>query len=326
MAVVGGGNSAAEESLFLTKFADRVTLLVRGEALKASQVIQEKVLSHDQIDVRFHTEVDAFEGAESKLHTVKVRDNRSDTTEDLGVPGAFIFIGLDPTTAFLEGSGVRLDERGFIVTGHVLVHGTPGEPEPPILGTSVPGIFAAGDVASFPSQALGRLRVEHENAAIATGHHAGLAMAGKPQPYAELPFFYSDLFDLGYEAVGRLDSRLDIAEDWVVPNRQGVVYYLDDGHVRGVLLWMPDMGETGETIFARRGRVGSGAGGIELRLEIDEHVVRGVAAAAIQTQIATGSECAQERYAAVGDRFRCLPAKPALKDRQLGKGALHLRL
>jgi hypothetical protein len=62
-------------------------------------------------------------------------------------------------------------------------------------------------------------------------------MAGKPEPYTELPFFYSDLFDLGYEAVGTLDSRLDIAEDWITPNREGVVYYLDDGRVRGVLLW-----------------------------------------------------------------------------------------
>jgi 3-phenylpropionate/trans-cinnamate dioxygenase ferredoxin reductase subunit len=131
-------------------------------------------------------------------------------------------LGIVPDTTLAEAVGAVVDDGIHVDES---------------LRTSVPDVFAAGDVASFPSQALGRLRVEHENAAIATGHHAGLAMAGQPQPYAELPFFYSDLFDLGYEAVGRLDSRLDIAEDWVVPNRQGVVYYLDDGRVRGVLLW-----------------------------------------------------------------------------------------
>jgi len=166
VAVVGGGNSAAEESLFLTQFADRVTLLVRGEALKASQVIQEKVLSHDRIDVRFHTEVDAFEGAESKLHTVKVRDNRNGASEDLKVPGAFIFIGLDPNTAFVEGSGVRLDERGFIVTGHALVHGASADPKPPILGTSVPGIFAAGDVRATSTKQVASAAGEGAAAAL----------------------------------------------------------------------------------------------------------------------------------------------------------------
>ena len=62
-------------------------------------------------------------------------------------------------------------------------------------------------------------------------------MAGAAEPYSHLPFFYSDLFDLGYEAVGVLDSRLETVEQWVTPFREGVVYYLDAGRVRGVLLW-----------------------------------------------------------------------------------------
>jgi hypothetical protein len=62
-------------------------------------------------------------------------------------------------------------------------------------------------------------------------------MAGEEKPYHHLPMFYSDLFDLGYEAVGDLDSRLETFEDWEEPNRKGVVYYLKDGRVRGVLLW-----------------------------------------------------------------------------------------
>src|SRR5438309_6540474 len=69
------------------------------------------------------------------------------------------------------------------------------------------------------------------------GRAAGRAMAGDPEPYHHLPFFYSDLFDLGYEAVGDLDTRLEMVADWKEPYRQGVVYYLQDGRVRGVLLW-----------------------------------------------------------------------------------------
>ena len=69
------------------------------------------------------------------------------------------------------------------------------------------------------------------------GRLAGRAMAGAPEPYDHLPFFYSDLFDLGYEAVGDLDPRLDTVADWAEPFREGVVYYLAEGRVRGVLLW-----------------------------------------------------------------------------------------
>ena len=106
------------------------------------------------------------------------------------------------------------------------------------LRTGRPEIFAAGDVASFYNPALGkRIRVEHEDNAIAMGRQAGRNMAGAAEPYHHLPFFYSDLFELGYEAVGELDSRLETVADWQEPYRKGVVYYLRDGRVRGVLLW-----------------------------------------------------------------------------------------
>jgi NADPH-dependent 2,4-dienoyl-CoA reductase/sulfur reductase-like enzyme len=106
------------------------------------------------------------------------------------------------------------------------------------LRSSDPDIWAAGDVANFHNAALDlRQRVEHESAAVGMGHHAGLAMTGSDEVYTDFPFFYSDLFDLGYEAVGLLDDRLDVVEDWTQPYREGVVYYLDNGRVRGVLLW-----------------------------------------------------------------------------------------
>ena len=88
--------------------------------------------------------------------------------------------------------------------------------------TGIRDVFAAGDVANFPVPALGRrLRVEHEDHANTHGRVVGANMAGAGMPYDHLPFFYSDMFDLGYEAVGELDPRLDTMERWDVPNRKG---------------------------------------------------------------------------------------------------------
>lgn len=151
VAVIGGGNSATEESLLLTKFADRVTMLVRGDHFTASQVIQESVLNDPKIDVQWQTEVEEFEGAESKLTHLKLKNNQSGEHSELDVDGAFIFIGLDPNTAFLKDTNMRLDDWGFVITGHDLVHdgNRPAGYEtrdPAVLETSIPGIFAAGDV------------------------------------------------------------------------------------------------------------------------------------------------------------------------------------
>ncbi|UCD53104.1 MAG: hypothetical protein JSW27_10765 [Phycisphaerales bacterium] len=82
-----------------------------------------------------------------------------------------------------------------------------------------------------------RLRIEHEDNANTMGRRAGRNVVGANEPYHYLPYFYSDLFDLGYEAVGELDSRLETVTDWPEPYQKGVVYYLQDGRVRGVLLW-----------------------------------------------------------------------------------------
>lgn len=151
VAVVGGGNSAAEESLLLTKFADRVTILVRGDQFKASQVIQESVLGDPKIEVQWHTTVEGFVGAKSKLTHLQLKNNQSGAQHELAVDGAFIFIGLDPNTAFLADAPIRRDPWGFLITGHDLVHDG-NRPtgyerrDPALLETSMPGIFAAGDV------------------------------------------------------------------------------------------------------------------------------------------------------------------------------------
>ena len=171
VAVVGGGNSATEESLFLTKFAEHVTILVRGDKFRATQVIQDNVLPHPKITVRWHTEVKEFLGAGSKLKALRVWNKKSGSEETLPVDGAFIFIGLTPNTAFLEGSGIRLNRWGFVVTGRELIHdgkrpvGYEGR-DPHLLETSVPGVFAAGDVRDGSTKQVASAAGEGASAAL----------------------------------------------------------------------------------------------------------------------------------------------------------------
>ncbi len=176
VAVVGGGNSAAEESLLLTKFADKVTILVRKGEFQASRVVQDSVMENPKIQVRWRTDVQAFHGAQSKLTSVTLLDNRSGATEEMAVDGAFIFIGQDPNTGFLHGSGVHLNPWGFIATGHDLIHdpvylaarpaGDAVFHEPVTLESSVPGIFAAGDVRSGSTKQVASAAGEGATAAL----------------------------------------------------------------------------------------------------------------------------------------------------------------
>jgi NADPH-dependent 2,4-dienoyl-CoA reductase/sulfur reductase-like enzyme len=132
-------------------------------------------------------------------------------------------LGIVPNVALAEQAGLTVD-NGIVVDEHLCA------------GPAT--IFAAGDVARFHNPALGRrMRVEHEDNANTMGKAAGRNMAGAGERYDHLPFFYSDLFELGYEAVGDVDARHETVADWKDPFREGVVYYLDGGRVRGVLLW-----------------------------------------------------------------------------------------
>ncbi len=171
VAVIGGGNSAAEESLFLVKFVEKVTLLVRGDKLSASQVIQEKALNHPQIEVRFQTEVTKFSGAGGKLKAVEVKNRQTGQSETIHPSGVFVFIGLTPNTAILEGTQIQRNPWGFIVTGHDLVHGRQKFPgfdgrEPMFLETSVPGIFAAGDARQGSTKQVASAAGEGATAAL----------------------------------------------------------------------------------------------------------------------------------------------------------------
>ncbi len=141
----------------------------------------------------------------------------------LTVAGVVAGIGIQPAVELAQGAGLTVQD-GIQVDEY--------------LRTSHPDIHAAGDVANFFNPALGRrLRVEHEDNANTMGRLAGRNMAGAREPYHHLPAFYSDLFELGYEAVGDLDPRLEVVEDWKEPFREGTLYYLKEGRVRGVLLW-----------------------------------------------------------------------------------------
>jgi len=169
--VVGGGNSATEESLLLTKFADQVTILVRGDKFKASAVIQEKVLSHPKIKVHWNTEVNEFIGQESKLTELKLLNNRTGENEILATDGAFIFIGLDPNTGFLAESRITLDPWGFVTTGHALLHSGQRPQgfesrDPYLLETNVPGVFAAGDVRDASTKQVVSAAGEGSTAAL----------------------------------------------------------------------------------------------------------------------------------------------------------------
>ena len=132
-------------------------------------------------------------------------------------------IGIEPEVGLAKSLGLKID-NGIVVDEQ--------------LRAAPPDIFAAGDIANFYSPALDmRRRVEHEDNANTMGAMAGRNMAGASEKYEHLPYFYSDLFDLGYEAVGEFGAGMDIVEDWKELFRQGVVYYLKAGRVRGVLLW-----------------------------------------------------------------------------------------
>ena len=144
--VIGGGNSAVEEGLHLTSFADKVTMLVRGDRLTASRVAMEKVNEpNSRVEIKYHTVVEALEGQDSKLKTVKFRNQITGEAAELHPAAAFVFIGQMPNAEFLRGYA-ELDSYGFVMTGHDIAHGKELEKEPLPFETSVPGIFVAGDV------------------------------------------------------------------------------------------------------------------------------------------------------------------------------------
>jgi len=138
--VLGGGNSALEEALFLATLAEHVTILTRGD-LRASELVVDKVRNHKRITVRTGVDLDAFEARDGRLGTVLAHERASGEAIRLEPAAAFVFVGLDPNTAFLRGA-VDLDDRGFVRTDDRY-------------RTSLDGLFAAGDVRAGSTKQVG---------------------------------------------------------------------------------------------------------------------------------------------------------------------------
>ena len=151
MLVVGGGNSGVEEGLFLTKFANKVTVLERNDRLRASQVLREKAANHPQMNARTNTVVEEFKG-NRKLSSVVVKDVNSGKTEELASEAVFVFIGLDPNTEFVR-SVIELDQWGFVKTSDTLE-------------TSMKGVFAAGDARAGSTKQVAAAVGEGATAAL----------------------------------------------------------------------------------------------------------------------------------------------------------------
>lgn len=221
--VIGGGFIGSEIAAALAMIGKKVVMVFLEEAIGAA--IYPSELAHFLNDYYRQKGVevipgDGVAGLEStgQRLVVQTRSGRS-----FSVDGVVAGLGIRPNVELAQQAGLQV-ENGVIVNDQLL--------------TSTPDIYAAGDVANFFHSTLGkRVRVEHEDNAVHMGKLAGRNMAGAQEIYTHAPMFYSDLFDLGYEAVGELSSRLETVMDWKEPFQKGVIYYLEAGKVRGVLLW-----------------------------------------------------------------------------------------
>lgn len=221
--VIGGGFIGSEIAAALKMAGRKVTMVFPEETIGANVFPNDLAYYLNDYYRQQGVEVVANDvivslGKNGNGLTVQTRTGRV-----LEVDGVVAGIGIHPNLELAKASGLQVD-NGIIVDEH--------------LQTSALDVYAAGDVANFQHAALGRrLRVEHEDNAIHMGKLAGRNMAGANDSYTHIPMFYSDLFDVGYEAVGDINSKLQTVEDWQEPFKKGVIYYLDQERVRGVLLW-----------------------------------------------------------------------------------------
>ena len=223
--VIGGGFIGSEIAAALAMNGCSVSLLFPERGIGARLFPEE--LSAFVSEYYRSQGVDVLEGEMVSDIALDGDVYRVGTQSGKSVEGDAVVAGLGivPRTDLAEAAGLPVDD-GILVNALGEVEGHEA-------------VFAAGDVARFPVPVLGGpRRVEHEDHANTHGRSVGANMAGANTPYEHLPFFYSDLFDLGYEAVGDLDSRQKTLVEWAEPNRKGVVCYVDDaGRPKGFLLW-----------------------------------------------------------------------------------------
>lgn len=221
--VIGGGFIGSEIAAALAMTNKRVTMVFPenglGSRVYPAPLVEFLNSYYREKGITLHTS--------QTVKSVRTEGGKTIVTTgdgtELSADGVVAGLGIQPNTELPAEAGLKVD-NGVVVDE--------------LLRTSDQDIYAAGDVANFYNAFLDkRMRVEHEDNASTMGEIAGRNMAGESNAYLHLPFFYSDLFDLGYEAVGELDSSLDVIEDWKEPFRKGVIYYLREGRLRGVLLW-----------------------------------------------------------------------------------------
>jgi NADPH-dependent 2,4-dienoyl-CoA reductase/sulfur reductase-like enzyme len=220
-AVIGGGFIGSEIAAALASNGCDVTIVFPDHGIGARLFPPElSSFVNDYFRGKGVTVV-TDELAESVSNGAVTTKDGAEIAADVIVAG----LGIVPVTDLAEASGLEVDD-GILVDEYGRAGGRDD-------------VYAAGDAARFPVAALGGTRrVEHEDHANTHGRVVGGNMAGAGTPYDHIPFFYSDLFELGYEAVGDVDSRLDTVAEWAEPNRKGVVAYVDgDGKARGFLLW-----------------------------------------------------------------------------------------
>jgi len=180
IALVGGGNSAGQAAVFLSGHARKVHMMIRGGGLGASmsRYLIERIEATPNIELVFNAEVVGLEGSEDgPLERVRWRSRLSAEESTLDIRNLFLFAGADPATGWLDGCGVTLDRGGFVVTGAQSEQNL-GRPVPP-LETSVPGVFAVGDVRSGSVKRVGG--AIGEGAQVVAALHGFLGDAAKPQ-------------------------------------------------------------------------------------------------------------------------------------------------
>jgi NADPH-dependent 2,4-dienoyl-CoA reductase/sulfur reductase-like enzyme len=221
--VIGGGFIGSEIAAALTMVGKNVVMVFPEEAIGARIYPGDLASFLNGYYRQKGVEVIAGDSVVSLEKTGDRLTIRTKSGRVFVVDGVVAGIGIRPNLELAQQAGLRV-ENGIIVDDHCL--------------TSAADIYAAGDVANFFHSSLGkRVRVEHEDNAIKMGYLAGRNMAGADEAYTHAPMFYSDLFELGYEAVGELNSKMETVTDWKEPFEKGVVYYLEGDRVRGVLLW-----------------------------------------------------------------------------------------
>jgi thioredoxin reductase (NADPH) len=136
VAVIGGGNSAVEEALFLTNFATEVTVVHRRDSFRAEKIMQDRLFKNPKVKVIWNHAVDEILGTENPnvVTGLRLKSFLDDSTQEIAVEGMFVAIGHDPATKLFVGSGIQMDETGYIITA------------PDSTATNIPGVYAAGDV------------------------------------------------------------------------------------------------------------------------------------------------------------------------------------